>query len=465
MFDAVISINPAGKMEFFSAAALMGVPRPRRKKGAAPTNTTDLDSTGRFGRDVYGWGDNDLFPNQLKKIVNSNATLQSALRNKSSQLLAGGIATGRKIKGVFSPDDFPEWDSWARKSLFDVNYSPLATRNLGDYFIAFISVVLSEDGTEITLVKTIPAPNCRLSLPDAKTGISEQCYVSSYWEKGVTTDDTTKVIALPVIPTWYHPAEQLRKLVAKNTSAREYVYVIRIPTDQSVYPMPDYYSVIQQGWVDVSNDVPQFKRWLMKNLAHVNYMLFIADFYWPKRFPEWNAKAKSGKPADLQQLRDWRSETILEISNVLSGVQNAGKMLISDVMVIDQLARTIKDPELLKAIRLEVIDNVKFDGKYLQDSQEADTQIIRAVGVDPSSFGTAPGEARQGGSDKRESHNISQVTSLEAELVLLQIPYFVADFNRMPVTLEFKISRSTLQTVDKITPSQRDTGPATIPKP
>jgi hypothetical protein len=239
------------------------------------------------------------------------------------------------------------------------------------------------------------------------------------------------------------------------------VYILRIPTDETVYPLPDYYPVVTQGWVDVSNDVPKFKRWLMKNLALVNYVVYIADWYWPRRFPDWKRLLNSGKPEDREQIKQWRKDTIDAIEEIIVGTENAGKLLVSDVLVTDtSIAGRVRDPDLLKAIRIEPIQNFKFEGKFLEDSQEADNRILAAVGVDPSTFGTAPGTQRQGGSDKRESHNISQVMTTEAEEILLEIPRLIRDFNKYDPAMEFYIKRSVLQTQDQITPADRQTAPA-----
>ncbi|MDR6196147.1 hypothetical protein [Siphonobacter sp. SORGH_AS_0500] len=402
--------------------------------------------------DIYPWGTSNTWPQLLQKIIGKNTRLKAGLGFTAAQLLGGGI---QAISSKMGTDGEPEaWKVFCRKGSFARQYEGLAARDLKTFYLSFVSVVLNEKGDRISYVKTQPTPFCRFSKPNEK-GISEFVYVCASWDE-VSSENDERVSKIRIIPNYYSPADALRGF-SEQYEEREFIYVLRIPTDESIYPVPDYYSVIDHGWVDVSNDVPESKKWLFKNLTHVNYVIYIASWYWRKRYPDWITLERSQKPEDIAILRQRRQDEVKKINDYLTKKENNGKLIVADLFADYDRGILDKDADYRKAFTLEAVPQAKLEGNFLPDQQEADNQISFAIGLDPSTLGAAPGQSRQGGSDKRESFNISQVINYIFEQILLEVPYLIAEYNHMPDDIAFEIRRVTMQTQDKINPEDRQT--------
>lgn len=410
---------------------------------------------------IVSWGDDNLFPSKLQSIIRKNSKLRKGLALTAAELLAGGVRTGKLMydeqdgEEWFQPMLFPEFREWERLAESRRQYAMLASRNLKTYFNAFVAVVLTPKGDQIALLKTIPASTCRLSAP-RPDGSHEFVYISTYWDEGVRPDNTEKVTRIRLLPDWWDQAGVLRYL-ADTTGDRQFMLHLRIPTDELTYSLPDWYSVVEQGWVDVANNVPLFKTWMMKNITDVDHVMYVRPEYFEMQYPEWTqweSKAQRGDEESAKKIVEAQEELLSYIEQKLTGLQNAGKLLS-----IPLLRGAIKDLSAAKSIIIEKVEKNNYDGKFNIDVQEADTQVLFALGIDPSRYGSQPGSSRQGGSDKREAHNIGQVMEESWEYILLTPYRILRDFNGFDSEMEFQIRRSQLQTLDQVNATDRQTSP------
>lgn len=114
-----------------------------------------------------------------------------------------------------------------------------------------------------------------------------------------------------------------------------------------------------------------------------------------------------------------------------------------------------------KAITIETIKTDDYTGKYNADANEADAQILFALSIDPSRFGNLTRTDSQGGTGKREGHNIAQAMEYIFEELLLEILYFKRDYDQEPdqKKMQLRIRRAVTPTLDNITPSKREINP------
>jgi hypothetical protein len=114
--------------------------------------------------------------------------------------------------------------------------------------------------------------------------------------------------------------------------------------------------------------------------------------------------------------------------------------------------------------RITPIDDKIKDGILLADSSEATIKIFSATSIDPSLHGLIPGAggSNRSGSDKREALNIYMSLIAPHDHLVMQPFIFAHQVNEVDTEdfrTDFSIQKPFLQTLDKITPSQRETKP------
>lgn len=449
------SLNVA--MAFSNARESMA-PQPTKQLNVGATEVISTEKN----QDVLAYyGENNSYPTDLYKVINSNSKLKVGLQHAQFELLGGGVETVVDSDTGYVRKVFPDWKTLYDKANFIRNYEVLAAKSLKTYYMIFASVVLSKDGRRVVSLKAVSPKHCVLSKPNAE-GFSEYCYIYPDWKSAGTGQIPKDAKKIPVINNFINTAAVLKERI-KSEKTREFMYVVKFPTDEIIYPRPDWTSVIEQGWVDVSNDVPTFKRWLMKNMTTVNQIMYISESYFESVYPDWKELIKrcakddktviDGKTA-FQIIKERREAVVKYVEDKLSGLEASGKMITAPMVS----ARLGGDKmELIKSITIEKIDQNNFSEKYNADANEADTQIYAALRIDPSKYGNLTRTDSQGGTGKREAFNISQSSEYIFEELFLELYYFVRDYNEMPAEMEFQIRRTSMQTLDKVTPSKRET--------
>lgn len=415
------------------------------------------------------YGTDNQFPKNLYTIIKRNSKLKVGLGIKSRDLIGLGIETGEysydNNKKQFVPKLYPEFATFYDRANVFRNYIVPAARALKTYYQCFVSVGLTADGAKISYLKVIANQKCRLSKPNS-AGQYKDCFISQYWDKGITNvKDDQRVKTVPVIESFFDSAEEMRKL-SKNGKIREFIYVLRVPTEEDHYSLPDYVSVIEQGWVDTSNDVPQFKRWVMKNLTTINQVLYVNEKYFELTYPDWNELKKQcsldrkdvgGGQTAFEEMKSRRQKLVDDVQSKLSGFKKSGSMITVPV-IKEVFGNSFVET---KAIEIETIKGNDFTDRYNADANEADTQILFALEVDPSIYGNLTRKDSQGGTGKREGHNIAQASEYIFEQILLEPLFFKRDFdkNAGEENMQFRIKRAVTPTLDEITPSQRQIDP------
>lgn len=422
---------------------------------------TTEDTRGVDNSKIAHYGTSNQYPNNIYKVINSNSKLKVGIQHAQIELLGGGVETVVDTDQGYERRVFPAWKKLYDKANFLKNYEILAARSLKTYYMIFASVVFTKDGQKVAAIKALSPKYCRLAKPNIN-GYSQYCYVSADWEHNTGLDGVpTNHKRLEVIDNFIDSAMLLKERMRKTTN-REFCYVVKVPTDELIYPRPDWVSVIEQGWVDVSNDVPKFKRWVMENMTTLNQIMYISESYFEAVYPDWKQlkmicqkdmkQQVDGKPA-YQILEERRKDLVQKVEQKLAGLDKSAKMITAP-MIIERLGDKV---DLVKSITFEKIDQHNFSNAYNADANEADTQIFASLRLDPSRFGNLTRTDSQGGTGKREAFNIGQSSETMFEELFLELYYFIRDYNGLPQEMEFQVKRANMPTLDKVTPIERQT--------
>ena len=406
-------------------------------------------------------GDDNQFPEKLKKVVNSSYRLKQNMHLGQRELMSLGLQPGIIFESEQGEEEFrfkknTDWRDFNRRWDLDIHYLTLSAHNLKTYLYTPVEIILNESLDQIVMVETKEAWTFRFAEPD-NNGIIQHCYLCANWELNPRLDDTEKVRKLPLLFNTYAPADTLLyRAIDENES--NFIMLLRVETDELIYPIPYYFPVITQGIIDISIDATKYKKYILKNIVGASVIAYIPTWYWQKKYPDWDKlgeKFMKGDKTAEKQLQQYRQEIVDKVTELLSGAENAGRIILADVN--EKLGKL--DPLLAKSITIEVIDKAKFTGEFIPDQQEADSQIDWATDIDASRYGSKPGATNNSGNAKSNAQNIGQVSQYAEEVLLLQIPQLIRDFNQYDTEMEFRIRRTTLVSMDAVSPADRPTTP------
>lgn len=405
-------------------------------------------------------GDDNLFPENLRKVINSNYRTKKNIQFSQIETASQGIQPGiiqpdAQGNESFSFQVFPEWRDWNRKWNLNNRYLALTAKNLNQYYYSPVEIVLNENKDNIAMVETKEAWTFRLGDSDENGQITHG-YLSAIWEKAPNIEDVTKVRKLPLLFNNYDTATTLYER-AIDEDETNFIMLLRVETDELLYPIPDYYPLITQGVIDISIDATKYKKYILKNIVGASVIVYVADWYWENKYSDWKDLVKKfgegGKEGEKakNQLLQYRQEVVDTVTELLSGAENAGRIIIADINT--KMANI--DPAFAKGITIEVIDKKNFTGDYLPDQQEADAQIDWSMGIDPARYGSKPGATNNSGNAKSNAQNVGQINQFLLEELILEVPRLIRDYNKFNPEMEFQIRRTTMVTQDAISPSDR----------
>jgi hypothetical protein len=428
-----------------------------KKKYKAPKMAANTPKE-NDGWELEPYDTDNLHPQRLKKIIESNIRMSKNAENSAIELLGHGIHTGifefndKTQEDTFKFQRQVKWNDFAKMANLSKNYSIQAAFEIMTHYICFVSLILNEDKTAIVSLKARSPLECRLSKMEAD-GSHKFCFVSRQWHNNPSIFDKERVKAIPVIDSWFLDFDAIRETVQKG-SALEYILVCRIPTADSPYPYPAHLAAIRQKYVELSNNVPLWKTAIMKHQTTLNQILYISEDYFRLKYPSWQVmveKAKAGDKEAIAFIRSKRETVTKDIHNQITGLENSGKMILGHLL---QNPNNFADKNLQKSFLVEAVEQVKLDGKWIPDANEADRQIDYAWSIDGTQYGGIPGSTDSGGSNKREASNNSQLMKYMFEEVLLEPLRFVRDFNQMG-DFDFMVKRAMTPTLDQVTAKDR----------
>jgi hypothetical protein len=386
------------------------------------------------------WGvDNDL-PRRVMCEVEKNGVASTALRLNVKTLYGQKVVPVRvtsldpesgKETLEYAPD--PDVMDFLRRS----NINQFRAKCLMDWVYlgqTFPMLCLNEDRSKISMITHDKASKFRYSPFDPKLGRIDQCVRSANWPNPAMFQ--MEFIKAIDSYNWYLEVDRIR-----YDNQVKYVYPIK-----TMDIMRDYYATVHwlgiftNGWLQNSNSIPQIKAAIIKNVMTIKYHITIPVTYWTSMYPTFQKMAQKDRDAIV-------TAEYTKMNDFLSGKDNTMKTFISTFSVDN----TGKAQPGWSIIALD--DKMKNDA-WLPDATAANSEILFAIGVNPSIFGlNSPGGSNGGGANNGGSNiRESWLTMIAAAQLDRDLNYswwdFVVEYNGYPKDIELRTIDKVLTTLD-----------------
>lgn len=409
--------------------------------------STDAVKTDFITTDYSPWGDSNDYPQWVFEQCQANTIIPATLALKANLMSSGGISygtvTGRDDKGaeIFAPEFNDKIELWLSANNLD-KYLQEAFRDMYWFNHAFPDFGLNDKHNYIAQLTVQEAWECRFSRQNPKTGLKDFVFIDANWPQG-KNETWSKIRCLD--PYW-----DIQRQIGRYKDDH-FIYPLFFSTPgKKYYNDAPWHSVILSKWLEVAGEIPKFKAQIMKNQMHLKYVVYIPMSWWEWKYPGWNTNKYTPEAR-----RTIESTERTNFNNVLTGVENVGKTLFL----------TYKDDKYAKEYatwKIEVLNSKIDSGTYLEDSQEASSHILFALGVDGTLIGNSPGKTMGAGSgsDKRVAHNIFILQNKPFQDLVLRPLQEISRFNKWigangrPVV--WRMNNQLITTQNDTTPTNRN---------
>ncbi len=409
-----------------------------KSDGAKPTTTpyprVDFAASGN----VAPWGSNNDFPQEIIKAVSPSTIVPPTLDWKTRALIGGGVMPftlkgyrddGSEIlEPIFRNSEI---DDFIFRNNIHSRYIPEITTDFYYFFNPFAEFVLSKNRDKITDLVAQEAAFCRWEIMDKATRRIKNCILSSDWPE-FSESNSDKIPTFDIYDSY-----RIEKLRAGTTY--KYIYPLSYPTPgKTYYQLSTWDGLRQSGWLAIAQSIPEWKKSLMKNQLTIKFHVMIPDYWWKWKYPDWENK----KPEEKKTLRE---EEVNNFNDFMTDAKNAGKSIFTTFQYDEHIQKE------RPGWKIESVDNGKIPhGAYIEDSQEASSHLMYALGVDPTLIGNSPGSkmGAGSGSDKRVAYNI-YVSLLKAHRdIILEPLNFVTRYNNWGTDIVWRFQDSLIQTLN-----------------
>lgn len=366
---------------------------------------------------IAKWGVNNNEPEEILASIENVSLIHPILDWKIRALYSKGLAYGfvssdQNENEIREPIIDEEINNWLRDTNIK-QYLADSFASASYFYNIFPEIVFSKDKRRINKLVAHKAKNCRWSIANNR-GFSEFLYLSSTWGLGAKfEDDNTSVI--PVLDL----TQSIKTQIKKNKNGTNYILPVKFPSPgRDYYSRAPWLSLVNTKWLNIASDVPKAKHAILSNLLSVKYIIHVPEWWWESQYENFDSMSKDEQKAIVKKEH-------INFNNFLSGVDNQGKSLI--IHSKDQM-KDIKYAEW----KIEAVDDKLSEGKYIEDSQEADAHIFKNLQVDPTLFGSGPGKNTQSsgsGSDKRVAWNLYDLLQTSIQEIVLSPLDYISAFN------------------------------------
>jgi hypothetical protein len=403
--------------------------------GAGATNPKPRKTTD--AKKWSPWGADNNFPQTVIDLVSKSTVAPAALKFKIKSIYGKGIVP---VKVQLDPDGkeiLSPVDDSNVKAFFKANDIRKFLREMITDYVwfgnVFPEVILNKRRNRILNIYSNEATYSRWEKINQSSGRIENCYVSANWPSPRPEEIIKVAVADPY------------DLVGSIQAGSAYKYIIPVSNPspgKSFYQLVEWDGARSNGWIEVANEIPRFKKAMFNNQMTLKYHIKIPYEYWEKKF-----SAIGNKLTD-EQKKAAISEELQKLNEFLRGSDKAGISFVSHFGT---------DPVTKKEYagwQIEPLDDKIKDGKWLPDSAAANSEILFAMQVDPSLMGAGmPGGPYSGsagsGSDKRESFLIQTALLQTDRDTILEPLHLIRDFNGWDPDIQFRFVDSILTTLDK----------------
>jgi hypothetical protein len=368
--------------------------------------------------EIVPWGINNDFPQKVLKEIRRNTIIGPTLKKQAE------IAYDQIVYGFEKPNanGKPQWEqAYDEKveAFFDRShihrYAIEALRNFYYFYFAVPRMILTADRSEVYSLTCYKSAHFRYAKPE-KSGYIGKGYVCADWETIVSVN-SEYVEEIDLIDIYADPA-----MYKEKTQKTKYIYPLAYPTEDEIhYPLVDWNTARESGWLEVAQSIPRFKKALMKNQISLKNLIQVPSWWWDWKYPGFT-KMEQAERKKLMDLEIDRFEKFF------TGDEKAGSSM---------LVTFISDPAHQKEYqgwKIEAVDNKIKDGMYIEDSNEASSHLLYALSMDPAIIGSQPGSkmGAGSGSDKRVAFNIYVDTVKAHQDLILEPLSWVAKYNGWP---------------------------------
>lgn len=432
-------VGKKGIALFSGSPALSSLLSDKGIQGPKPTVLAKSNDEARNTKKWYSWGDDNDLPKSLITQARSASILSRSLEYRAESHFGLGPfcfrwkvqeSTGSLYRETIIDPTIQAF--WERHSIDTVQAG--IVQDYEFHKLSFVEVQLSNDRKSIFRIYKHKAAHCRF---ENSSGLPENVLISKSWPN-------PKDEQISTLPIWT-PQWDIEKYPQS--------FVIVISHDDLInelYPFNTWSIVLEQGWVDLVKAIPLLKKAILKNQFTLKYHVMIPQKYWSAKYPDWD------KRPDYDDKKNEAGEVILEskrtlkdafydsMEDYLAGAENSGKAFFQEY-VFDPATQT------KIAISIEPLDDKLKDGKYLEDSFAANTEILWAVGVNPNVIGVVPGGSMGAGSGSniREAYWADQSTNGIARTFTLKWLYIIKMLENWDSTIKFGyLINDTIQTLN-----------------
>lgn len=371
------------------------------------TSMFDEKNLSPFSVDKYSvvpWGAENLLPQRVMnameraEIVSTNADFNWKACYGNGPRLVRLIrdTETNKVKDFYELSEGPEYEFFVKNNV--IMYLQETLTDLSYFHNAFPVLVASKDWKSISCIRHREAVFSRWGV-DKKGNITTHLY-SSKWDTVPGKGDVEESYVLDE----YNAYDDCKKELARRKYSRM-CYPLYMPSPgRTYYSYPGWYSIFRSGWFDNITSIPALKKAILKHNLGVRYIIYISPAYFDKKERE----AGINK-TDIEACKELRKQLVDDISNVITGAENAGKVIAAIREFIPTGSSAIED----KYISVETIKNNIVDGEYLTDYETGANVISYAMEVHPSLIGAVPGKNSNSlsGSNQRELFMMKQALS------------------------------------------------------
>lgn len=394
--------------------------------------------------EIASWGKNNNYPQEVLKQVRLNGSASSGLRFLRKSHYGNGLVL---VRDVANEQGKKETQMVDLSEVQDINLFFLNSQmnrfwketiaDLEYFSIAFPEYILSENFQTINRVKRQKASWCRFSLPNKENNLVEYVYISEKFGKETVDTASEYVEEVPLIDS-YWSTEQVKEYCKVN-NIKKFIRPIFYPLlDEALYPKSEWHAVVESGWLDVANSVPALKKAMFENQMIVKYIVEIDERYFEKIYQNQWASFSPDERINIRQ------KVIDTINESLVGNSKAGKS-IQSMKIIGE------DSKPYPAVTITPVDDKLKDGSYLPEAEAANSEVLFALGVDPTLIGAGIPGGKLGagsGSDKREAFTILSALFKTNRETTLEVYDFISQYNGWDATIRAAFENTILTTLD-----------------
>lgn len=297
------------------------------------------------------------------------------------------------------------------------------TTDMKYFFFSVAVIIVSKDGKKINAIRHKEACYCRLEKPDEDGNIRHVFFGN--FRDGAPRPEETEIIPLldEIDPLGDLCARMGREpdkygRMQQPTQDRKFAILIKFPTPgNQIYPTPYYTAIFRGDWYDIKQMIGLGKKQKIKNHAPIKYQVEIHRDYWKDICQQENITDPVKKIERINKEKE-------NIKNFITGVENSGKLWISNFYV-DPTGKEVR------MVRINLIDSSKEGGDWAEDIQEASNMQCYSDNIHPNLVGAVPGKAQMNnsGSDKRELFTLKQALEVSFKDLMNSLHELVIHYN------------------------------------